>query len=141
MFATAFCIGFLSLNSGTLSGPWTIYLSTAGWLLVLAGVIVEITAFAALKRAGTAVSPTVDAIRLVTSGPYAMMRHPIYFGNVAILIGLGMAFGAPSLLIAGPLSGIIVHFFSVLPEERRMAQKFGGDWQCYARCTSRWFFF
>jgi protein-S-isoprenylcysteine O-methyltransferase Ste14 len=70
---------------------------------------------------------------LVTSGPYAWVRHPIYSG------GLCAAFG--SMLAAGPIWGVLfllslLYFLpSARVEERRMAQLFPTDYPAYQRRT------
>jgi len=49
---------------------------------------------------------------LVTSGPYAYVRHPIYCGALFIALGLGLLFGFP-LIVAGFVAfwfNIVIHF-------------------------------
>jgi protein-S-isoprenylcysteine O-methyltransferase Ste14 len=65
------------------------------------------------------------------SGPYAWMRHPLYFGSAMIAIGLVMASASRpvSLLIAFYLGTAIPA--AVLAEEKHLREKFGGDYDAY----------
>src|SRR5690606_39680062 len=66
------------------------------------------------RRSSDLVS-TVGADRLVTGGPYAFVRNPLYWGNV--LIGLGYAHAAnwwPAYLI---FASLYVYIYSFRSEE------------------------
>jgi protein-S-isoprenylcysteine O-methyltransferase Ste14 len=70
---------------------------------------------------------------LVTSGPYAFVRHPIYAG--ILLAMLGSAVGqntiwALALVLFGPF-----FIYSARREEEFMSRKFGDDYQAYMRRT------
>ena len=66
---------------------------------------------------------------LIRSGPYALVRHPIYTGMLLALIGSALMVGNWRALIG--LALIIASFVRKLKiEERFMAQEFG---EAYAR--------
>jgi protein-S-isoprenylcysteine O-methyltransferase Ste14 len=79
------------------------------------------------------VSPVLD--RLVKSGPYKFVRHPVYLGTTIALVGVAIS------LRSWP--GLLVLFFLFLPseihrarlEERALAEKFGEEWSDYTRRT------
>ena len=81
----------------------------------------------------------VKAQKLATTGPYALMRNPLYFGN--FLIGFGWA------LIAGFYAVIIfiVSFYflynvAIIPhEEKFLRSKFGLEYEYYCRSVKRFF--
>jgi protein-S-isoprenylcysteine O-methyltransferase Ste14 len=71
---------------------------------------------------------------LVTSGPYASIRHPIYAG--VILAILGSAIGQ-SVVWAIPLLFVSPYFvYSARREERRMAEQFPLQYPQYRKRTS-----
>lgn len=105
-------------------------LRNAGIALVLAG-----TAFALWARAtlGTMWSgtPTRRAGHtLRTNGPFALTRHPIYTGFLAMLAGTALAFGLGTWI--GPVvAGAIALFFKIRDEERLMCEAFGAQYDAY----------
>jgi len=73
---------------------------------------------------------------LVTAGPYRLVRHPIYSGNVALL--LGSALGTLNVLILALCP--IVAFGMIAEaqiEEGLLEAKFGAEYREYARRTGR----
>jgi len=79
----------------------------------------------------------VGADRLVTAGPYAFVRNPLYWGN--FLIGLGYAHSAnwwPAYLIFGALYLYI--YSSVIPhEEEYLSRTFKDDYATYRKSVPR----
>ncbi len=75
--------------------------------------------------------------RLVTSGPYARIRYPIY--TAAFLAGLGLALLSANWLLA------LVYFIPVTVlcdvrakrEERKLLEKFGDEYRRYLERTGR----
>jgi protein-S-isoprenylcysteine O-methyltransferase Ste14 len=70
---------------------------------------------------------------LVTSGPYRLVRHPIYFGILAGLLGTAAALGW-HWLIAVALAGVYF-VYSATVEERYLAATFPDDYPRYRRAT------
>jgi protein-S-isoprenylcysteine O-methyltransferase Ste14 len=81
---------------------------------------------------GTPMSQKDDP-ELVTSGPYHLVRHPIYSG--ILVAGVGTAVALSWLwLIAAALAGIYF-IYSATVEERNMAQQFPETYPAYRRLT------
>ena len=67
---------------------------------------------------------------LIRSGPYALVRHPIYTGLLLALIGTALSVGKWRALIAlVPLAFAIYRKMTV--EERFMSEQFGDDYSVY----------
>jgi len=74
-----------------------------------------------------------DEPELVTSGPYHLVRHPIYSG--VLLAGVGTAVALSWLwLIAVGLAGVYFAY-SAKVEERNMATQFPEAYPAYRRST------
>ncbi len=113
-------------------------LGLPGWLLVLAALTMELAVARELLRAGTTVMPHRAAAQLVTGGPFARSRNPIYVGHIALLVGLALLRGNPWWLLAAPGFGVALHFLAVLPEERHLNNAFGATYAAYCRRVRRW---
>lgn len=84
-------IAILSLPRQTI--PWPMQLvSTA---LILGGMGFAVYA---LLWLGRSISVMSEARKLVTGGPYAIVRHPLYLGEETALIGITLQFFSPAAL-------------------------------------------
>jgi protein-S-isoprenylcysteine O-methyltransferase Ste14 len=74
-------------------------------MAALAGFIVSIVGYAiaiwALCHLGRSFAILVAVRKVVTSGPYARVRHPIYLGYLVDLCGLQLASGSLGMLLLG----------------------------------------
>jgi protein-S-isoprenylcysteine O-methyltransferase Ste14 len=81
---------------------------------------------------------TVTAPALVTAGPYAYVRNPLYLGNAVTALGFAVAFtGANdprlrSALIAGALGTMFAVYAVIVPhEEAYLRETFGEAFEAY----------
>jgi protein-S-isoprenylcysteine O-methyltransferase Ste14 len=74
-----------------------------------------------------------DEPELVTSGPYRLVRHPIYSGIVVAGIGTGVALTWFWLAPVG-LAGIYF-IYSATVEERYLDEQFPDSYPAYKRST------
>ena len=70
---------------------------------------------------------------LVTSGPYRLVRHPIYSGVLLAAVGTAVALSWLWLPVVG-LAGIYF-VYSAVVEERYLAREFPDDYPTYRRAT------
>jgi len=70
---------------------------------------------------------------LVTSGPYRVIRHPIYAGMLTMMLGTTFIAGAPGLLVLVAFSAIVA--YRVRVEERIMEQLFPDTYPEYRKRT------
>ncbi len=134
----AYLLGAYILPLAILPAAFEPVLAAFGWLLVAAGFGLDVFAMVTLYRAGTTVSPLRDPAKLVTSGPYAFSRNPIYLGNTLILIGLGFALDNFWFPILAIITALAVTRLQIVPEERHLAARFGKAWRHYSKRVSRW---
>ena len=70
---------------------------------------------------------------LVTSGPYRLVRHPIYSGILLAAVGTAVALNWVWLTVVG-LAGIYF-IYSATVEERYLSRQFPDEYQAYKRST------
>jgi protein-S-isoprenylcysteine O-methyltransferase Ste14 len=117
--------------------PPTAVPGTIGAALALAGVAFASWARLALGRNWSGLVMTVrEGHQLVQTGPYALVRHPIYSGMFAAILGTALTIGtlASWLAVAAGLAGILIR---VEVEERLMATEFGAAHAAYRERTKK----
>jgi protein-S-isoprenylcysteine O-methyltransferase Ste14 len=94
----------------------------AAVLLILAGLGVRSWAAGTLRKRR----------ELATTGAYACIRHPLYFGSFLMMVGFGTLVQDPITLwvVAGPIAWL--YWQAVKSEERQIAQLFPAEWPRYA---------
>jgi protein-S-isoprenylcysteine O-methyltransferase Ste14 len=82
---------------------------------------------------------TVTAPALVTAGPYAYVRNPLYVGNTITALGFALAFtggNGPALraaLVLGSLATMVGVYATIVPHEQRyLRETFGEAFDAYA---------
>lgn len=108
--------------------------NTVGLILVFAG-----AAFAGLARLSLGANWSSRArIRadhtLSTSGPYRIVRHPIYFGLLLLYLGTAMILGQARGYIAFVIV-FVTWLIKSRTEDRFLAECFGPDFAAYRRRT------
>jgi protein-S-isoprenylcysteine O-methyltransferase Ste14 len=80
----------------------------------------------------------VEAPHLVTAGPYAYVRNPLYVGNFITALGFAVAFTGRNrastklALIGGSLAGMAAVYATIVPhEEKFLRSQFGADFDRY----------
>jgi protein-S-isoprenylcysteine O-methyltransferase Ste14 len=80
----------------------------------------------------------VEAPRLVTAGPYAYVRNPLYVGNFITALGFAVAFtgknslGAKVALVGGSLAAMGAVYATIVPhEEAFLRAEFGEAFERY----------
>jgi len=142
LYIVAIALGIILgqiLPSPWFRSPLSDILFAAGWLIVLAGLAMDITALRRLHLAKTTIMPTRSSTHLVTEGPYSFSRNPIYLGNTVIVIGIGLITGNAWFLLFALLAAFATQKLAIEPEERHLAQHFGKRYRDYQKKVRRWF--
>jgi len=110
-------------------------LAPSGCFLALGGAALVLRSRAALGPAWSFVPKADPGEGLVTTGPYRLVRHPIYLGLALLAMGEALAFGSwPALLIV--LSGIVPTFvWRAREEEKLLSRTFGERYAVYRQQT------
>lgn len=108
-------------------------LNTLGFILVLLGFFLRITA------RGYKAEMNPDGKTLITKGPYAVMRNPMYFGT--LLIGLGIILVLFKWWVS--VIFLIIYLCIYLPqinrEEAALTNRFPGTFKDYCKETPKFF--
>ncbi len=75
-----------------------------------------------------------DDHRLIQSGPYAFVRHPLYFGAWVFLLGLVLLYPVWVMLILF-LATLVSYSARARLEETALAERFGAEWTAYRQRT------
>lgn len=108
------------------------YWSGTGVLLAGLGVTVWARAYLGGNWSGTVTIKRGH--ELVRTGPYRRVRHPIYSGLLAAILGCTVALGEWRGLLAFGIIFAALHF-KLRREERWMTERFGHQYQAYRRET------
>lgn len=112
------------------------YLGGAG--LLVAGIALMAAAMRRFRATGTAVETWRAATAVVTEGPYAGTRNPIYVALLVIYTGIGVIANAPAVVALLPVLFAVLHFGVVLREEDYLECKFGEAYLSYKQAVPRW---
>jgi protein-S-isoprenylcysteine O-methyltransferase Ste14 len=134
---TAFGLFFPSLFifSGRSDGSTALLLASAGSLLAVAGAVLVLRSRAALGPAWSFVPMADQGTGFITTGPYRLVRHPIYLGLALLAMGEALAFSSwPAFLIV--LCGIVPTFaWRGRAEETLLSRTFGESYALYQKQT------
>jgi protein-S-isoprenylcysteine O-methyltransferase Ste14 len=130
-------VAFVAARSGAFHGhltqPTGPLRSTVGLALFGAGLLFAVWARIHIGRNwGTPMTQKQDP-ELVTSGPYRLVRHPIYSGILLAGVGTSVALGWRILVIFG-LSAIYF-IYAATQEEKFMSKQFPDAYPAYKRSS------
>jgi len=75
---------------------------------------------------------------LVVSGPYALVRNPMYIGAGLALGGASLFYQSFALLGYAAAFLLVTHLFVVVYEEPTLRRTFGTVYESYCRQVGRW---
>ena len=124
----------LLIFSGSAAGS-ALLLASSGSILAIAGAALVRRSRTELGPAWSFVPEADQGTGLVTTGPYRLVRHPIYLALALLAMGQALAFGSwPALVIV--LSGIVPTFaWRARAEEKLLRHTFGKRYAAYRQRT------
>jgi len=113
----------------TAASPLHESLETFGSLLLVAGAAGRLwcTLYIAGKKSR----------QLVTGGPYALCRNPLYFFSFLLAAGVTLIFQHLAVIVLLAVSFPLFHLLAIEQEERRLSAIFGESYRAYCRQTPR----
>jgi protein-S-isoprenylcysteine O-methyltransferase Ste14 len=75
---------------------------------------------------------------LITHGPFAYSRNPMFLADTCILLGWAIFYGSVVILILAVVGLTLLHYLKVPQEERGLEARFGETYRAYCRRVPRW---
>jgi protein-S-isoprenylcysteine O-methyltransferase Ste14 len=114
------------------SGFWLFWLGAA---ITVAGLLFAVWAREHLGRNWSRSVTIKQGHELITTGPYAVVRHPIYTGTLAGFLGMAIAVSQVRGFLAFALIFLVL-WLKLRMEEQWMRSQFGETYATYARQTA-----
>jgi len=92
----------------------------------------------AFAAAGEPPSPADSPDRLVTRGPLAYSRNPLYLGTVLAAAGVAVALESVVALSYAGVLWLVYHAVVVVHEEPQLREQFGDRYDRYRERVPRW---
>jgi len=118
-----------------IDGAWR---TALGWLFLAAWAVVGASAIGLFRRRQTSMLPFRPASALVTSGPYALTRNPMYVSLALLTVALALFLNTWWIVLLLVPTLLIVQQFVIVPEERYLRRRFGAEYEAYTRRVRRW---
>ena len=117
---------------------WGSVAKVIGGLSITAGLDLDLSAMIWMRRQRANILPNRAATALVTTGPFAVSRNPIYLGNTLVIAGAALAWDNPWYLPAALIAAFAVDRLAIRREEAHLIARYGDAWRDYAQRTPRW---
>lgn len=108
-----------------------------GALLLVSGGALNVWALSERRRHTTGTFELEQPQSLVTTGPYARSRHPMYVGWWFIHLGVGLLRGSAWVAATVP-AAVLVEHPGIVDEERMLDREFGDEFARYRERVPRY---
>jgi protein-S-isoprenylcysteine O-methyltransferase Ste14 len=125
----------IALRIGEIEAGW-LPARIVGLAVGLAGAVLLVWASVLLGRLLMHEAAVREDHALMESGPYRFVRHPVYEGYLALLLGSGVASLNVCVLLIWPVSLLGIHI-QAASEEQLLRTRFGQDYERYVGRTGR----
>lgn len=112
--------------------PIEIIVALATVAIAVGSVGMVMAAISTLGKQWSNVARVVEGHKLITAGPYRLVRHPIYTGMLGLLLATGLAVSNPIALLLAAVLFSIGMAIRIRAEEKLLREEFGPEWEAYA---------
>jgi protein-S-isoprenylcysteine O-methyltransferase Ste14 len=109
-----------------------------GGVLLMIAAWISISAERVMRKAGTAVKPTIPTTALVIEGPFRFTRNPLYVGLTLFYLGIAFAVQSFWALVLLLVVLVVMKRGVIDREEHYLERKFGADYLRYKERVRRW---
>lgn len=111
----------------------------AGTIVVVSGLGLVLWCVLTFAIVGKGTPAPFDPPRnLVVSGPYGVVRNPMYIGAGLALVGASLYYGSSGLWVFTAGFFLVVHLFILFYEEPTLRRMFGEEYETYTRRVGRY---
>ena len=110
-----------------------------GYLFIGFGAAMNLWTDALFKRHETTVKPYLEPSTLITSGPFALSRHPMYLGMASVLLGAAVIHGTVVTFVIPVAYVALMETLFIPHEEEACIEAFGDAYHEYRSRVRRWF--
>lgn len=135
IYAVFLAIGWLTRGLLPLLPPEVVWIGAG---IAVVGIALALWGRTTMLRAGTNINPYQPATALVTSGPFAWTRNPLYVSLTLFYAGLALVARSGTALLLLPVVLIIMDVGVIRREERYLEAKFGEAYRAYRGRVRRW---
>ncbi len=112
-------------------------LSYLGFFLIFLGALIHLTGIITLNKQLSAVVMISKNQKLVDTGIYKYIRHPIYAGLLLEFLGFGIALANWLTILVMLIPNVVSLIYRIYVEEKALKDYFGVNYVNYARKTKR----
>ncbi|HET9840363.1 MAG TPA: isoprenylcysteine carboxylmethyltransferase family protein [Nocardioides sp.] len=114
--------------------------ATAAAAVAVGSVALAVTAAQSFRRAGTTLAPEDpgQASVLVTTGPHAVSRNPMYLGLTGVLVANAIRLGSWTAWVPVAAFVAFIDRIQIRTEEAALLRRFGADYETYRARVPRW---
>lgn len=111
----------------------------AGTIVIVLALTVTMWAHHELAKAHTTIRPDRPSMALVTRGPFARTRNPLYVALCMASASLALLINDAWPLLMTLLLALGLNYVVIPAEERHLRERFPEPYSQYARRVRRWF--
>lgn len=112
--------------------------ATVGLMMIVFGELFRIYSVAFIGTVSRTRSHSTGQ-KLITSGPFAFCRNPLYVGNFGVTAGIAVFGGVPWIFVLTVVLFAVQYYFIIRFEEDLLLERFGEEYAEFLRTTPRWF--
>jgi protein-S-isoprenylcysteine O-methyltransferase Ste14 len=116
--------------AGIEAGRWL------GAVMILVGAPLLLSAIVWFAREGVKPYPPIE--RVITTGPYAYTRNPMYGGVVLVMVGQGLLFGSRAVFIYGLCWLAAFYIFELTVDDPFIIKRMGQPYEDYLKSVPGW---
>jgi protein-S-isoprenylcysteine O-methyltransferase Ste14 len=129
LFLPAILFALVSKHAYVEDGFWDTTWEVVSYLILMVAAIGRVWTSAYISGRKTH--------ELVADGPYSLTRNPLYFFSLLAYLGAGLAFEKLTVALAFVVMFWVSHWPTILAEESKLRNKFGEEYDDYAKSVPR----
>lgn len=117
-------------------------LRALGWIVFAFGAALQVWTLRLLKVWGIMGLPEVTRIvesRIITTGPFSVVRHPTYLSHTIMYAGVFLITGVAAVAVITLLDIIVVNALVIPLEDRELIERFGEEYRAYRKRVPAFF--